>query len=97
MQRPALLAGLGAAALAILYLAFAFSSPFSLGFFGDDAVYAVTGKSLAEGRGYRILSIPGEPLQTKYPPLYPALLSLVFRAGAQIPGGFAWLLLPGGK
>ena len=100
MQRPALLAALGAAALAALYLAFAVRSPVSLGFFGDDAVYATTAKALAEGRGYRHLSIPGEPLQTKYPPLYPALLSLVIRAfpdrggGPDLLGDFRWLLAP---
>jgi len=94
MQRPTLLAALGAAALAALYLAFAARSPFSLGFFGDDAVYATTAKALAEGRGYRHLSIPGEPLQTKYPPLYPAVLSLVLRARPDLPGDFFWLLAP---
>lgn len=100
MQRPALLAALGAAGLAALHLAFAVRSPVSLGFFGDDAVYATTAKALAEGRGYRHLSIPGEPLQTKYPPLYPALLSLVIRAlpdragGPDLLGDFRWLLAP---
>ena len=72
MQRPALLAALGAGALAALYLVFAARSPVSLGFFGDDATYVSTALALAEGRGYRLLSIPGEPLQTQYPPLYPA-------------------------
>jgi hypothetical protein len=101
MRHPVLLAALGAAGLAALYLAFAATSPVSLGFFGDDATYAVTAKSLAEGRGYRILSIPGEPLQTKYPPLYPGLLSLVIRSlpdrsgGADLLGDFHWLLVPG--
>jgi hypothetical protein len=94
MQRSARLAGLGAAALAALYVAFAASSPFSLGYFGDDAVYATTARALAEGKGYRHLSIPGEPLQTKYPPLYPALLSLVFRLRPEVPGNFFWLLVP---
>jgi len=94
MQRPALLAALGAAALAALYLAFAARTPFSLGFFGDDAVYATTAKALAEGHGYRHIEIPGEPLQTRYPPLYPALLSLVLRARPELPGSFPLLLAP---
>jgi len=94
MQRPARQAALAAAALAALYLAFAASSPFSLGFFGDDAVYTTTAKALAEGKGYRHLSIPGEPLQTKYPPLYPAVLSLVLRARPDVQGDFGWLLAP---
>jgi len=94
MQRPAWLAALGAAALAALYLALAATSPVSLGFFGDDGVYASTALALAEGKGYRHLSIPGEPLQTKYPPLYPAVLSLVLRARSDLPGVFPWLLVP---
>jgi len=30
----------------------------------DDSIYFVCAKSLAEGRGYRILSLPAEPYQT---------------------------------
>ena len=37
----------------------------------DDCLYFVSAKSLADGGGYRIASLPGEPPQTKYPPLYP--------------------------
>ena len=39
----------------------------------DDSLYYVSAKSLADGGGYRIESLPGEPSQTKYPPLYPLL------------------------
>lgn len=46
----------------------------------DDGVYLATAKSMAEGHGYRHAELPGEPWQTKYPPLYPWLLSLVLRA-----------------
>jgi len=41
-----------------------------LGLFHDDAIYAVAGKALASGDGYRIVSLPGAPAQTKYPFLY---------------------------
>ncbi|MGH7811095.1 MAG: hypothetical protein ACREP5_12535, partial [Candidatus Binatia bacterium] len=41
-----------------------------LGLFHDDGIYAVVGKSLAQGDGYRILSLPAAPAQTKYPFLY---------------------------
>jgi hypothetical protein len=95
MQRSARLAALGAAAAAALYLALGANSPVSLGFFGDDAIYVATAKGLAEGRGYRHLALPGEPLQSKYPPLYPALLSLVLRARPDLPADYPWLLLPG--
>jgi hypothetical protein len=85
----------GAALLVALYAWLALASPNALGFFGDDAIYATTAQALAEGRGYRHPSLPGEPLQTKYPPVYPALLSLVLRAGAELPDGIGWLRLPG--
>ncbi len=48
----------------------------------DDGLYWGAAHSLAEGRGYRIESLPGEPYQTKYPPLYPLLLSLAWKWGA---------------
>ena len=35
----------------------------------DDSIYFVAAKSIADGSGYRILSLPDEPFQTKYPPL----------------------------
>ena len=44
----------------------------------DDSLYYVSAKSLAGGH-YRIESLPGEPAQTKYPPLYPLLLSIAWR------------------
>ena len=71
-----------------------------LGKMQDDALYLVGAKSLAEGRGYRISSLPGEPFQTKYPPLFSAYLSLFWRLNpsfpANIPGLMlaAWILLP---
>jgi hypothetical protein len=37
------------------------------GLFDDDGVYLVTAKSLAEGTGYRIVSLPNAIPQTKYP------------------------------
>jgi hypothetical protein len=71
-----------------------------LGYYHDDSIYWVTAKSLAHGDGYRIASLPQQPLQTKYPPLYPALLSLVWRINPNFPANlslatlFAWLLFP---
>ena len=71
-----------------------------LGLLADDAVYLVSAKSLAAGQGYRILSLPGAPIQTKYPPLYPLLLSLAWRINPQFPQNMpvaallAWVMLP---
>lgn len=66
------------AALFTGYLTLALASPTSVGFWGDDAVYVSTAQSLARGTGYRHAEIASQPLQTKYPILYPALLALVF-------------------
>lgn len=41
----------------------------------DAGVYYVTGTALAEGKGYRLLNEPREPLAVQYPPLLPALVA----------------------
>ncbi|HME08887.1 MAG TPA: hypothetical protein VKG25_17645, partial [Bryobacteraceae bacterium] len=71
-----------------------------LGYYHDDSIYWVTAKSFAQGDGYKIASLPHQPFQTKYPPLYPAFLSLVWRINPHFPDNlslatlFAWLLFP---
>jgi hypothetical protein len=71
-----------------------------LGGLEDDGIYWLCAKSLAQDHGYRILSLPGEPFQTKYPPLFPLLLSLVWRIWPAAPGNLAagaalvWVFLP---
>ncbi len=56
-----------------------------LGTYHDDAVYWISAQSLAHGEGYRIPNLPERPAQTKYPPLYPALLSLIWRVRSVFP------------
>ena len=63
----------------------------SVGTFHDDGVYLVTAKALATGQGYRIVSLPGQPAQTKYPFLFPWLLSLVWRVNSTLPENLPWL------
>ncbi|HSR08692.1 MAG TPA: hypothetical protein VLM42_16185, partial [Bryobacteraceae bacterium] len=66
----------------------------------DDGMYLIDGKALAEGAGYRILSLPAQPYDTRYPPLYPLYLSLAWRAAPSYPATLAvavmlsWLCLP---
>ena len=82
------------------YLAWTLRDMPHLGFYHDDSIYWVSAKSIAAGQGYRIASLPGEPYQTKYPPLYALLLSSIWRVNPNFPGNlpvatlFAWLLLP---
>ncbi|MFN7934798.1 MAG: glycosyltransferase family 39 protein [Bryobacteraceae bacterium] len=77
--------GLAAAltALAIAY-SIAFRAP-AVGAFHDDGVYIVTAKALAEGKGYRIISLPSEIPQTKYPALFPILLAAVWKWNPNFP------------
>ncbi|HUJ22290.1 MAG TPA: hypothetical protein VLX58_12240 [Bryobacteraceae bacterium] len=66
----------------------------------DDSIYWVAARSLAEGKGYRILSLPAEPFQTKYPPLWPLMLSAIWKADPRFPENLrlgmalAWAMLP---
>jgi hypothetical protein len=82
------------------YLAWTFRAMPHLGFYHDDSIYWVSAKSLAEGHEYRIASLPGQPYQSKYPPLYPTLLAGVWKIDPNFPSNlplatlFAWLLLP---
>jgi hypothetical protein len=60
-------------------------NPHILGLFHDDGIYTVVAKSLAEGHGYRILSLPSAPAQTKYPFLYSYLLSWLWAIDPRFP------------
>ncbi len=82
------------------YLAIQWRQGFQFGIYHDDGLYFVTAKSLAAGNGYRIESFPGEPHQTKYPPVYPLLLSAIWTLSPHFPRNLTpalamnWLLLP---
>jgi len=82
------------------YLAWTLRTMPHLGFYHDDSIYWVSARSLAVGDGYRIESLPGQPYQTKYPPLYCALLAGIWKLNPQFPSNlplatlFSWLMLP---
>ena len=86
LRLPVMFVGLsiGVAAVAAI-------NPHILGLFHDDGVYAVVAKSLADGDAYRIISLPGEPAQTKYPFFYSALLASIWRAAPQFPANIVFL------
>ncbi len=71
----------------------------SFGWVHDDAILFISAKSLTIGGGYRILSVPGAPPQTKYPVLYPLYLSLIWRLNPNFPDNlrlaslFCWILV----
>jgi len=66
----------------------------------DDAIYYIASKSLADGEGYRISSLPQTPFETKYPPLLPWLLSMAWFVQPRFPENLAiatmiqWAMIP---
>lgn len=50
----------------------------------DDGIFFVTAKSLASNH-FRIESLPEQPPQTKFPPLYPLYLSIAWRLDSHFP------------
>ena len=68
-----------------LGIAMAVVTPYVVGAFHDDAIYVILGRSLASGAGYRYTHLPGSPSATHYPPLYPALLSVLWRIAPRFP------------
>lgn len=67
----------------------------------DEMLYYIGGKSLADGKGYRVLSLPGEPYQTKYPPGLSAISAVAWKLGGGYPANLplhtlaCWLFLAG--
>jgi hypothetical protein len=56
-----------------------------LALFHDDGIYAVVAKSLHDGAGYRVSSLPTAPDQTKYPFLHSYILSWLWSVYAKFP------------
>ncbi len=64
-----------------------------VGVFFDDGIYVTLGKALAQGQGYRNIHLPGAPPGIHYPPLYPLLLSAVWRIWPSFPANAAAMAL----
>jgi hypothetical protein len=66
----------------------------------DDSIYYVSAKTLASGEGYKLADLPGEPPETKFPPLYPLILSAAWKIDPAFPhnlrtaGWISWLAFP---
>jgi 4-amino-4-deoxy-L-arabinose transferase-like glycosyltransferase len=75
----------------IVYLALL--APNRFGEYHDDSIYVTTAKALATGQGYRIISLPYEPAQTKYPPFYSFLLAMIWKLYPQFPQNLIWMML----
>jgi len=75
------------------WLAWNFRAMPQAGIYHDDVIYFVSAKAVAATGYYRIESFPDQPYQTKYPPLYPLLLSFVWRFDPDFPGNLVWVVL----
>jgi hypothetical protein len=73
------------AGLLTLFAGLATITPTILGVFFDDAVYLLVAKALAAGDGFVYPQLPGAPAAIHYPPLFPLLLSLVWRISPEFP------------
>jgi len=83
---------LGAAIAALIALiGIAAANRHIAGIYHDDGIYLASARSIAENGSYRLIDVPGAPLATKYPPLYPLLLAAVWRVAPDFPGNLALL------
>lgn len=64
------------------------------GLFYDDCTYPALEQAIASGYGFRYLNLPGDPAATHFPPLYPALLSVLWRASDSVEtvSTLSWIL-----
>lgn len=66
------------ATLALLTISFSAWRPAPAGVWHDDGVYMMIGQALADGDGLVYGGVPGSPPAAKFPPLYSALLALLW-------------------
>lgn len=85
-RRAALIAG-----LVTLTVGLATMTPDLIGVFFDDAIYVLLGKGIAEGQGYVYPQLPGHPPAIHYPPVWPAVLALVWKIAPAFPDNLGWL------
>ncbi len=97
MRLRALIVFLIALIPSVLYIARNRDMP-EFGRLHDDGLLFASAKGLAAGEGFRILSLPEQPAQTKYPVLYPLYLSLVWKLNPHFPANLwtarlsSWIL-----
>ncbi len=72
-------------AVAYIVSVFRYNPQYFFGATQDDSLYFSSAKALANHEGYVLPSVPGRPVATKYPVLYPWLLSWVWRLDPSFP------------
>lgn len=83
--RPAVLVAFGTLAVGFLTM-----TPHLIGVFFDDGLYLLVAKAIATGQGYVYPQLPGTPPAIHYPPVWPALLAVVWRIAPEFPGSVVW-------
>ena len=63
------------------------------GRYQDGELLFINAKSLSEGHGFRISSLPGQPYQTKYQPLQPLLLAAIWKFDPNFPANLRFIAL----
>ncbi len=64
-----------------------------VGVFFDDAVYLLVAKAIASGQGFVYPQLPGTPAAIHYPPLFPLLLSVIWKIHPEFPANVIWFKL----
>ena len=77
--------------LVTLSVGLATMTPDLIGVFFDDAIYVLVGKAIAEGQGYVYPQLPGTPPAIHYPPVWPAIIALVWKLGPAFPDNIGLL------
>jgi 4-amino-4-deoxy-L-arabinose transferase-like glycosyltransferase len=83
---------LGFIIILMIYL-FALAKLHPTNFFGqmeDDSLYFSSAREIGRGHGYIVPNLPGTPPATKYPILYPWILSWVWRLNPRFPDNLSW-------
>jgi len=62
------------------------SNPRVVGLYHDEGIYLAAAESIATDGSYRLINLPGAPLATKYPPLYPLALAAAWKTAPAFPG-----------
>ena len=65
-------------------------NPQDITYISDEGTYLILSKSLAQNGEYRSISWPEEPKHVKYPPIFPLLLSIVWKAFPDFPQNVSW-------
>ncbi len=74
-----------AVVLTVLAVTIRSQEPIGAGIYYDDGAYLALARSMAAGDGYTYSNLPGEVPGVKYPPAYPAVLALTWKAFGLYP------------